>query len=73
MNFLFPDCGRKRPNWRARLCAALERRDAAAAREEIARDIGDTFDFIATLADSEGIIHPRPLPPAGARRAVPTT
>ena len=73
MNLLFPDFVRKRPNWRARLCAALERRDAAAAREEIARDIGDTLDFIATLADSEGIIHPRPLPPAGARRAVPTT
>ena len=67
MNLLFPDYVRSRVNWRARLCAALERRDAEAARQELATDVGDTLSFIAGLADSAGVIHPRPLPPAGIR------
>jgi len=69
MNRLFPDYVRSRANWRARLCAALEGRDVETARQEMAKDVGDALHFIADLADSEGVIHPRPLPPAGAGRA----
>jgi len=66
MNLLFPDYVRTRANWRARLCAAMEQRDLEAARVELATDVGDTLSFIAGLADPQGFIHPRPLPPPGA-------
>jgi len=68
MNLLFPDYVRLRPDWRARLCAALERHDGETARQELATDVGEALNFIAGLADAQGAIHPRPLPPAGAPR-----
>ena len=40
----------RRGDWRARVCAALEAHDAAAARREIEYDVGDALEYLATLA-----------------------
>jgi DNA-binding GntR family transcriptional regulator len=69
MNLLFPAYIRTRPDWRARLCAALERRDSAAAKAEIERDVHDALTYIAGLADQDGRIVPRPLPEQSRNRA----
>jgi DNA-binding GntR family transcriptional regulator len=42
----------RRGDWRERLCAALERHDAAAARDEIERDLNDALSYLAQMADA---------------------
>jgi len=49
----------RRGDWRERLCSALERRDAEAARREIQADVGEALDYLATLADAASFMGPR--------------
>ena len=60
MNLLYPKfiSSSRGPEGRARLLRALQAHDAAAARREIERDIGDALSFVADLADAAGNIAP---------------
>jgi DNA-binding GntR family transcriptional regulator len=51
---------RPQPPAQEQIHAALRRRDAAAVREAIARDIAATAQALAGLADSTGVIRPAP-------------
>jgi DNA-binding GntR family transcriptional regulator len=42
----------RRGDWRERLCNALERHDAEAARDEIERDLSDALSYLAQMADA---------------------
>lgn len=42
----------RRGDWRERLCSALERHDAEAARLEIERDLADALSYLAKMADA---------------------
>jgi DNA-binding GntR family transcriptional regulator len=68
MNLLYPKfiSSSRGPEDRARLLRALQAHDAAAARREIERDIGDALTFVADLADAAGNI--APAAPIAAKR-----
>ncbi|MDI1285804.1 MAG: GntR family transcriptional regulator [Reyranella sp.] len=73
MNLLYPKfiSSSRGPEGRTRLLRALQAHDAAAARREIERDIGDALTFVADLADSAGNIAPA-SPVAAKRRRAPS-
>ncbi|MER9426885.1 GntR family transcriptional regulator, partial [Mesorhizobium sp. M0317] len=56
LKLLFPDyvksVAARGGDWRGRLCAALEAHDAEAARREIVEDVGQSLDYLTTLADA---------------------
>jgi DNA-binding GntR family transcriptional regulator len=60
MNLLFPKfiSSSRAPEGRTRLIRALQAHDAATARLEIERDIGNALTFVADLADAAGNIAP---------------
>ncbi|MDP1752058.1 MAG: GntR family transcriptional regulator [Reyranella sp.] len=68
MNLLYPGfvSSPRGPEGRARLIRALQAHDAATARREIERDIGDALTYVADLADSAGNI--APASPIAAKR-----
>lgn len=48
----------RRGDWRGRLCTALQRHDADAARDEIERDLTDALTYLANMADAAGVFRP---------------
>lgn len=73
MNLLYPGfvSSPRGPEGRTRLLRALQAHDAAAARREVERDIGDALTYVADLADSAGNIAPA-SPVAAKRRRRPS-
>jgi DNA-binding GntR family transcriptional regulator len=74
MNLLYPDfiASAGGPGRRLRIVKALQAHDAATARREMQRDIGDALAYVAGLADAQGNIAPaQPLDSRRRRRTSP--
>ena len=71
LNLLYPGfvSSPRGPEGRTRLLRALQAHDAATARREIERDIGEALTYVADLADATGNIAPAsPVPAKRPRR-----
>ena len=71
LNLLYPGfvSSPRGPEGRTRLLRALQAHDAATARREIERDIGEALTYVADLADAAGNIAPAsPVPAKRPRR-----
>jgi DNA-binding GntR family transcriptional regulator len=64
LRLLYPDyiarVQERRRDWRDRLCAALQRHDADAARAVIEHDLTDALTYLANLADAARVFRPAP-------------